>query len=106
MTAVVDAEDRVLGVFTDGDLRRALDRAADLRTHADATEVMTRRAKTVQADDARRRGSPLMESTGSPRSSSSTARIGWSARSTCTISCARVSFERAQSHAARARSSS
>src|ERR1700723_122062 len=30
MTAIVDAGDRVLGVFTDGDLRRALDRAADL----------------------------------------------------------------------------
>ncbi len=41
--------DRVLGVFTDGDLRRALDRAADLRrTRMD--EVMTRQAKTVHAD--------------------------------------------------------
>ncbi len=48
MTAVVDAEDRVIGVFTDGDLRRALDRAADLRTTPIA-DLMTRRAKTVQA---------------------------------------------------------
>jgi arabinose-5-phosphate isomerase len=49
MTAIVDAGDRVLGVFTDGDLRRALDRAADLRaTRMD--EVMTRHAKTVRAD--------------------------------------------------------
>ena len=33
MTAVVDADDRLLGVFTDGDLRRALDDAQlDLRT--------------------------------------------------------------------------
>ena len=48
MTAVVDAEGRVAGIFTDGDLRRSLDRAADLRgTPIDA--VMTRRAKTVQA---------------------------------------------------------
>ena len=40
--------DRVLGVFTDGDLRRALDRAADLHgTRMD--EVMTRHAKRVQA---------------------------------------------------------
>jgi arabinose-5-phosphate isomerase len=46
MTAIVDAGDRVLGVFTDGDLRRALDRAADLhRTRMD--EVMTRDAKRV-----------------------------------------------------------
>src|SRR6202050_4091186 len=47
MTAIVDEADRVLGVFTDGDLRRALDRAADLHaTRMD--EVMTRRAKTVR----------------------------------------------------------
>ena len=40
MTAIVDASDRVLGIFTDGDLRRALDRAADL--HATRMEeVMT-----------------------------------------------------------------
>ncbi|HEV7357174.1 MAG TPA: KpsF/GutQ family sugar-phosphate isomerase [Steroidobacteraceae bacterium] len=32
MTAIVDDSMHVLGVFTDGDLRRALDRAADLRT--------------------------------------------------------------------------
>jgi arabinose-5-phosphate isomerase len=49
MTAIVDAGDRVLGVFTDGDLRRALDREADLRaTRMD--EVMTRHAKTVRGD--------------------------------------------------------
>src|SRR6202453_5156769 len=46
MTAIVDERDRVLGVFTDGDLRRALDRAADLhRTRMD--EVMTRHAKRI-----------------------------------------------------------
>jgi len=32
MTAIVDASEHVLGVFTDGDLRRALDRAADLHS--------------------------------------------------------------------------
>jgi arabinose-5-phosphate isomerase len=49
MTAIVDEQDRVLGVFTDGDLRRALDRAADLhRTRMD--EVMTRQAKRIDAD--------------------------------------------------------
>jgi len=48
MTAIVDDADRVLGVFTDGDLRRVLDRALDLhRTRMD--EVMTRNAKTVRA---------------------------------------------------------
>jgi len=39
MTAVVDADDRVLGVFTDGDLRRTLDRGLD--TRAAVAEVMT-----------------------------------------------------------------
>ena len=46
MTAIVDDSMRVLGVFTDGDLRRALDRAADL----DATrmeQVMTAGPKSV-----------------------------------------------------------
>ena len=47
MTAVVDERRHVLGVFTDGDLRRALDRAADLhRTRM--REVMSRHAKTVK----------------------------------------------------------
>jgi arabinose-5-phosphate isomerase len=49
MTAVVDPSDHVLGVFTDGDLRRALDRQTDLhRTRMD--EVMTRDAKRVHAN--------------------------------------------------------
>jgi arabinose-5-phosphate isomerase len=47
MTAIVDADEHVLGVFTDGDLRRALDRAADLHTTR-MDDVMTRKAKTVQ----------------------------------------------------------
>jgi arabinose-5-phosphate isomerase len=47
MTAVVDIGDRVLGVFTDGDLRRAWDRAADVHgTRMD--EVMTRAAKRIR----------------------------------------------------------
>ena len=48
MTAVVDVADCVAGIFTDGDLRRALDRAADL--HATRMqEVMTKNAKSVHA---------------------------------------------------------
>jgi arabinose-5-phosphate isomerase len=47
MTAVVDADRHVLGVFTDGDLRRALDNAADL--HATRIQqVMSHHAKTVR----------------------------------------------------------
>jgi arabinose-5-phosphate isomerase len=49
MTTIVDAANRIVGVFTDGDLRRALDRAADFRaTRMD--EVMTRRPKTIGAE--------------------------------------------------------
>jgi arabinose-5-phosphate isomerase len=47
MTAIVDDAMHVLGVFTDGDLRRALDRAADLRTTR-MDQVMTTGPKFVQ----------------------------------------------------------
>ena len=46
MTAIVDAGDRVLGLFTDGDLRRALDRRVDPH-EARIAELMTRNPKTV-----------------------------------------------------------
>ncbi|HVN41712.1 MAG TPA: KpsF/GutQ family sugar-phosphate isomerase [Steroidobacteraceae bacterium] len=46
MTTVVDATDRVLGIFTDGDLRRALDRQADLHTTR-MEQVMTRDCKVA-----------------------------------------------------------
>jgi arabinose-5-phosphate isomerase len=60
MTAVVDDANRVLGVFTDGDLRRALDRAVDL--HGTRMEqVMTRHAKTVQANTLAAEAVLLME---------------------------------------------
>jgi arabinose-5-phosphate isomerase len=49
MTAVVDAEDRVLGIFTDGDLRRTLDAHRDLTT-TPIEQVMTRNVKTVRGD--------------------------------------------------------
>jgi arabinose-5-phosphate isomerase len=60
MTAVVDDANRVLGVFTDGDLRRALDRAVDL--HATRMEqVMTRKAKAVRPDTLAAEAVLLME---------------------------------------------
>jgi arabinose-5-phosphate isomerase len=40
LTAVVDAEQRVLGIFTDGDLRRALDHGVDVR-NTPMRDVMT-----------------------------------------------------------------
>jgi arabinose-5-phosphate isomerase len=47
MTAIVDDGLHVLGVFTDGDLRRALDASTDLRTTR-MDQVMSRQAKTVR----------------------------------------------------------
>ncbi len=46
MTAVVDTEHRVVGVFTDGDLRRCLDRGIDVR-NAGVADVMTPGGKTI-----------------------------------------------------------
>jgi arabinose-5-phosphate isomerase len=49
MTAVVNAEQRLLGIFTDGDLRRALADGADLR-EANITDLMTKQPQTITAD--------------------------------------------------------
>ena len=49
MTAVVDDEMHVLGIFTDGDLRRTLDRDADLRSRA-MSDVMTPNPRTIKAE--------------------------------------------------------
>jgi arabinose-5-phosphate isomerase len=49
MTAVIDGERRVTGIFTDGDLRRALDRGVDVRT-VRVSEVMIPNPVTVVAD--------------------------------------------------------
>jgi arabinose-5-phosphate isomerase len=47
ITAVVDSADRLLGVFTDGDLRRAVDRAVDIH-RTPMREVMTAGSKTIR----------------------------------------------------------
>src|SRR5690606_31947316 len=61
MTAVVDGDDRLLGLYTDGDLRRSLDDAqVDLRaTRIDA--VMTRTPRTIDADALAVEAAQLME---------------------------------------------
>jgi arabinose-5-phosphate isomerase len=46
MTVIVDHDDRVLGVFTDGDLRRAFDKQFDVHKTA-MSEVMTPNCKTI-----------------------------------------------------------
>ena len=60
MTTIVDAGDRVLGVFTDGDLRRAIEHDVDLkRTPVD--EVMTRDCVTVAPETLAARAVHLMQ---------------------------------------------
>lgn len=61
MTAVIDANRHLLGVFTDGDLRRALDDdGVDLRG-ANVAELMTRGPKTIGADKLAIEAAQMME---------------------------------------------
>jgi arabinose-5-phosphate isomerase len=46
MTAVLEPDGRVAGIFTDGDLRRTLERAVDIRT-TPVDQVMTAGPRTV-----------------------------------------------------------
>ena len=46
MTTVLDAHGRVIGIFTDGDLRRGLEKGIDLR-RATIADVMTRGPRTI-----------------------------------------------------------
>jgi arabinose-5-phosphate isomerase len=46
MTVIVDSNDSILGVFTDGDLRRALDKRVDVHSTS-MREVMTSNCKTI-----------------------------------------------------------
>lgn len=49
MTTIVDADDRLLGVFTDGDLRRTLDKGIDLH-RVTMREIMTVKPKAAQPE--------------------------------------------------------
>jgi len=61
MTAVVDGDGRLLGLYTDGDLRRSLaDAALDVRSTRIA-EVMTRTPVTIGADALATEAAQLME---------------------------------------------
>ena len=59
-TAIADAEGRVLGIFTDGDLRRLIERGADLRALS-AADVMHPTPKLVGADALAVEAAELME---------------------------------------------
>ena len=61
LTAIVDADEQLVGVFTDGDLRRAVDDAdIDLRT-APVTAMMTRGGKSIGPDKLAIEAARLME---------------------------------------------
>ncbi len=49
MTAIVDADNRVIGIFTDGDLRRTLARNLDIQ-HTAIDAVMTPQCAVISAD--------------------------------------------------------
>ena len=49
MTAVVDADNLLLGVFSDGDLRRTLESQDSIRT-LHVRDVMTKNPKTISQD--------------------------------------------------------
>ena len=60
MTVVVDAADQVVGVFTDGDLRRALDNRIDIHKTR-MSKVMTRKPKSITAHSLATHAVHLME---------------------------------------------
>ncbi|MGQ0429683.1 MAG: KpsF/GutQ family sugar-phosphate isomerase [Gammaproteobacteria bacterium] len=60
MTAVVDADGRVLGIFTDGDLRRALDRRVDIQK-ARMADVMTKGGRSIGPQELAAEAVAMME---------------------------------------------
>ena len=60
MTAVLDDEQRVLGIFTDGDLRRALDRKIDVHTSS-MRDVMNPGARSIGERELAAVAAQLME---------------------------------------------
>ena len=60
MTAIVDAENKLMGIYTDGDLRRSLDHGVDVHTTRIGS-VMTRNCKTAKANILAAEALSLME---------------------------------------------
>lgn len=60
LTAVLNPQGQVIGVYTDGDLRRTLDQGVDVRS-AKITEVMTRGGKSISPDQLAAEAVALME---------------------------------------------
>jgi arabinose-5-phosphate isomerase len=60
LTAITDSSGRVLGVFTDGDLRRARDRRLDVHTTT-MQQVMTSGGRTIGARELAAAAAHVME---------------------------------------------
>jgi len=60
MTTVLDGHGRVIGIFTDGDLRRSLQKGVDLRS-APITDIMTRGPRTIGPDKLAAEAVQIME---------------------------------------------
>jgi arabinose-5-phosphate isomerase len=59
-SSVVDAQDKVLGVFTDGDLRRLIEKGADLRS-LKACDVMHTHPRTIRVEALAVEAAEMME---------------------------------------------
>ena len=86
MTAVVDSSRKVLGIFTDGDLRRDARAQRPICTRRSrSTRVMKREPRTIAPEQARRRGRRADgASQDQPAARRVRRRTSWSARSTRT----------------------
>ncbi|WP_284336264.1 KpsF/GutQ family sugar-phosphate isomerase [Comamonas sp. NoAH] len=62
-SAVVDAQNHVVGIFTDGDLRRRIEDGTDLR-HAKAADLMHKNPRTISEDALAVAAAQLMEQHG------------------------------------------
>jgi arabinose-5-phosphate isomerase len=60
MTAVVDAQQKLVGIFTDGDLRRSLEQGTDMR-QARVRDVMTRNPRSIRPQALAVEAAQLME---------------------------------------------
>ena len=60
MTAVVDSQQKLVGIFTDGDLRRSLEQGADMR-QARVSDVMTRNPRSIRPQALAVEAAQLME---------------------------------------------
>ncbi|NTV10889.1 MAG: KpsF/GutQ family sugar-phosphate isomerase [Zoogloea sp.] len=60
MTAILDADERITGIYTDGDLRRSIERGWDFRT-ARVADVMSRNPRTIDADALAVEAAEMME---------------------------------------------